>query len=167
MLHRRVEPGVLVASALGGGPSLAAMAPSETPPVLVRLALRMHLPIQPRWRPWAMSEIERRYGPNPSTADRDIQIAPYIDSMHPWADAPTSTGGRIYRRPDAIRKADDQYAAGLHPDGTPAPRGSALVELTALFERLPERMWPWIPVMVIAGIVVIVVVTVVLALSLT
>lgn len=140
---------------------------SESPPLLVRLSFRMHLPIQPQWRQWAMSEIERRYGPNPSSADRDIVVPPFIDPMRPWLDGVTSTGGRIPRRPLAIRKADEQYATGLRADGTTAPREDPLVEPIAFFERLPQRLWPWIPVAVILVTALIVALAVTVALALT
>lgn len=143
------------------------MTSPELPPLLVRLSFRWHLPIQPQWRPWAMREIERRYGPNPSTDDRDIVIAPFIDPIRPGFDAFTSSGGRIPRRPLAIRKADEQYATGLRADGTPAPRATALVEMTAFFELLPQRLWPWIPVVLIVTALVIVAATAAAAVALS
>lgn len=147
--------------------TLSAVAETESPPLLVRLSFRMRLPIQTRWRAWAMGEIERRYGPDPSVADRDIVIPPFIDPMRPWMDGVTSTGGRIPRRPLAIRKADDQYAAGLRSDGTPAPRQDPLVEPIALLERLPERLWPWLPVLLLLTTALVVALGVAIALALT
>ncbi len=141
------------------------MADSEEPPFLVRLSLRMHLPIQPQWRPWAMREIEGRYGPDPSSEDRDVIIPPYV-GMQPWADGVTATGGRIARRPMSVRKADEQYAAGVHADGSPASRGTPLVEPVAFFERIPERLWPWLPLAVIAATASIIAATVALGLAL-
>jgi hypothetical protein len=114
-----------------------------------------------------MREIERRYGPNPSSEDRDINIAPFVDPMRPGLDAVTATGGRIPRRPLAIRKSDEQYAAGLRSDGTPAPRGTPLIEMTAFFELLPQRLWPWIPVGLIVAAVLIVAATATAALALS
>ena len=55
-----------------------------------------------------MRQIEGRYGPDPSSEDRDVIIPPYV-GMRPWADGATGTGGRIMRRPMSVRKADEQY----------------------------------------------------------
>lgn len=141
------------------------MADTDAPPMLVRLSIRMHLPVQPQWRPWAMREIERRFGPDPSVEDRDIIIPPFMGTQ-PGLDAATAAGGRIPRRPMAVRKADDQYVVGLRSDGSSPPRGTPLVEPIALFELVPQRFWPWLPVAVIALITLIIGATVWVGLAL-
>jgi hypothetical protein len=142
------------------------MRESESPPLHVRVSFRMHLPIQPQWRPWAMREIERRYGPNPSAGDRDIVVPPFI-GIQPWLDGGTGTGGRIRRRPLSARKADEQYAAGLLADGTAAPRGRPLIEPGAFLERLPQRFWPWLPAALIAAATLVAAATIAVGLALT
>jgi hypothetical protein len=138
---------------------------SDRPPFLVRLSLRMHTPISDEWRPWALSEIERRYGPNPSDDDRDIAVPAFIDPFRPWADPYTSSGGRIPRSPLSVRKASDEIAVGLRPDGTHPVRGSSLTDYSAFLERLPERWWPWIPVALIGACALLVIASVVLAIA--
>lgn len=132
------------------------------PPLLVRWAFRWRLPVPSQWKPWAQAEIERKWGPEPSDADRDIEVPPLGFPLPSASLVP----GRIFRRPLSIRKADDQYAVGLREDGSPVQRGTPLVEPIALFEKLPERLWPWLPVILTVAVVAIVAVTLIAALSL-
>ena len=110
-------------------------------------------------------EGQGRYGPDPSSEDRDVIIPPYV-GMRPWADGATGTGGRIMRRPMSVRKADEQYAIGVDAEGSAASRGTPLVEPAAFFELVPERFWPWLPVVVIAVGASIIAATVALGLAL-
>ena len=114
-----------------------------------------------------LRQIEWRYGPSPSTEDHDIVLPPYINPLTPWLDASTSTERRIHRRPLSIRKADDQYATGVRPDGTPIPRLAPMADPIAFFERFPHALWPWLPVLVIFTALSLVVATVAIALALT
>ena len=109
-----------------------------------------------------MADIERRYGPDPSTADRDIQLPAWDSPAMPAATGP----GHIPRRSLASRKADEQAAVGFRPDGQPASRGRALVDMSTLLELLPERYWPLLPLAAIAGVVIVVVLVMILVLSL-
>lgn len=134
--------------------------PIERPPRLVRLAFRMSLPIAPKWRPWAIDQIERRYGPEPSDEIRDLTF--YVDAGE------AGLGGftRFPRRAMSEQKADKYHALGITPSGEPAFRRSPLVDPHAALERLPQRIWPVLPLVLIALVGAVIAGTVAIAVAL-
>lgn len=119
---------------------------ATTPPLLVRLSFRMGMPIAPEWRPWAIEQIEQRFGPNPSDEDRDITFYSTGASFNGFAPGI----GKIPRAPMSVRKANWLRVVG---GGTDTYRGSPWVDASAMWERLPQRVWPWVPVITIAAFV--------------
>ena len=130
--------------------------------MVVRLGWSMRLPIDPRRYRWAASDIERRYGPHPSDASRDVSL--YSGGEFGGVAGITS----IYRRPMSVRKEDAYASIGATPDGhRPPPRGHPLIDVSAFFESLPKAMWPWLPALAIACLVGLIGTTIAVAVALT
>jgi hypothetical protein len=108
------------------------------------------------------TEVEREFGPHPSDVDRDFHI--YV--------MPGPMGGyggiaRIPRRPLSVRKADAFDAIGVRADGAPVNRGHPAVDVYALFDHLPQALWPLLPLAVLGGVILIVGASVTIGLALS